>query len=154
MAKTKTITLPVPTDAEPQAVREVTLHELRIGTILDLLERARDGGQGTDPLAALSELLTSGQVLTGLSLDDLKRLAPSDLGTLWEAFQEVNAAFLACSGKRGSWTRRRRSSWTGCGGRLGPPLAGLLPPSPGRAFRRPGIHLDRVHPRPSRGRFG
>jgi hypothetical protein len=64
MAISKTITLPVPTDAEPQAVREVTLHELRIGTILDLLERDKDG-TGTDPLAALSELLASGQVLTG-----------------------------------------------------------------------------------------
>jgi hypothetical protein len=100
MAISKTITLPVPTDAEPQAVREVTLHELRIGTILDLLERDKDG-TGTDPLAALSELLASGQVLTGLSLDDLKRLAPSDLGTLWEAFQEVNAAFLALLRKTG-----------------------------------------------------
>lgn len=94
MAQRKTIPLPVPTDADPQAVREVTLHELRIGTILDLLERAKDG-TGTDPLAELSGLLASGQVLSGLSLDDLKRLAPSDLGTLWEAFQEVNAAFLA-----------------------------------------------------------
>lgn len=101
MAISKTITLPVPTDADPGAVREVTLHELRIGTILDLLERAKGGDQGTDPLAALSGLLASGQVLTGLSLDDLKRLAPSDLGTLWEAFQEVNAAFLALLRKTG-----------------------------------------------------
>ncbi|QLA11518.1 hypothetical protein [Desulfolutivibrio sulfodismutans] len=60
----------------------MTLHELRIGTILDLLERARTAARARTP-AALSELLTSGQVLTGLSLDDLKRLAPSDLGTLW-----------------------------------------------------------------------
>lgn len=137
MAKTKTLTLPVPTDAEPQAVREVTLHELRIGTILDLLERARDGGQGADPLAALSELLTSGQVLTGLTLDDLKRLAPSDLGTLWEAFQEVNAAFLALLRKTGVLDKATAIFLDGMRRKIGAASGG-----PAAAFSGPDIGMS------------
>jgi|GEM_PF-1337651 len=78
--------------------REITVKELRAKDIRKLLEEMERLEKTGDPMEKLDELLP---LATDLKVRDLEELAPSELKVLWEAFREVNADFLALTGRLG-----------------------------------------------------
>lgn len=72
--------------------RQVTVKELRVRDIWEMDQNDTAG------LAWIERLLTA---CTGLTWSDLLDFYPSEIRTLWEAIQEVNASFLATADQFG-----------------------------------------------------
>ena len=87
MRKTKTIKIDE---------QEITLKELRVKDIRKILEAAEN--ENDDALKQIESLLP---LVTDFKFEDLEGMAPSELQTLWEAFREVNAAFLSLTERLG-----------------------------------------------------
>lgn len=87
MQKTKVIKL---------TERELTISELKVRDIYDLIGQA---GQNEGAFfGEMSELLHR---CSGLTMDDLMGLYPSEVEDVWAAIQEVNASFLSLARKLG-----------------------------------------------------
>ena len=72
--------------------REITVKELTVGEILDLIQ-AEDGADNS--IAAFGRKAEAFlQVSCGLALQDLKAFAPSQIKVLYDKFREVNSAFF------------------------------------------------------------
>ncbi len=72
--------------------KEITVKELTVGEILDLMQSE---GDADDSLTAFGRKADSFlQVSCGLALEDLKAFAPSQIKMLYEKFREVNQAFF------------------------------------------------------------
>jgi hypothetical protein len=87
MRKTKTIKIDE---------REITIRELRVKDIRKILESTEN--DASDMLTQVEDLLP---LATDLKLRELEDMAPSELKVLWNAFREVNADFLALTGRLG-----------------------------------------------------
>ena len=75
--------------------REITVKELRVKDIRQLIEKAEDLDKGFEQIEGMLPLATD------LSLSKLEDMAPSELKTLWDAFKEVNAVFFDLVAKTG-----------------------------------------------------
>jgi len=82
MPKTKTVKI----DDKEFTVKELRVKDIR--TILEKAERAEE-----DDFFKEAETLIP--QITGIKLDDIEEMAPSEIKILWEAFREVNADFLS-----------------------------------------------------------
>jgi len=87
MPKTKTIKIDD---------HKITVKELRVKDIRQLIEKAEDLDKGFEHMKEILPLATD------LSLEKLDNMAPSELKTLWDAFKEVNAVFSTWWQRRGS----------------------------------------------------
>ena len=75
--------------------REMTIKELRVKDLRKLIENA---DKSEDIFSNFQEILPS---VCDLEFSDLEEMAPSELKTLWEAFQEVNSVFFDLIEKAG-----------------------------------------------------
>lgn len=75
--------------------REITVKELRVKDIRQLIEKADELDKGFEQMEGMLPLATD------LSLKKLEDLAPSELTILWDAFKEVNAVFFDLVAKTG-----------------------------------------------------
>lgn len=71
--------------------KSFTLKELPVRAIWDLINSGSE--QGQDTVAGVKALLQKG--CPELTEDELLDLYPSEIEELWQAFEEVNSAFLA-----------------------------------------------------------
>ncbi len=76
--------------------REITVKELRVKDIRGLLEMA---DLNEDDMMALIDRFLP--LVTDLKKADMEEMAPSELKILWDVFREVNADFLAVTGRLG-----------------------------------------------------
>lgn len=83
--------------------KEIQVYELRVKDIRRLIEAGKNIDGGEQELAAALPLATS------LAPEAVEELAPSELKLLWEAFQKVNADFLALLDRVGVATLVRDS---------------------------------------------
>lgn len=86
MRKTKTIKIDD---------REITIKELRVKDIRQLMDQAGGGDFG---LSRIGDLLP---MVTDLEPEALDDMAPSEIKTLWDAFREVNAVFFDLAARAG-----------------------------------------------------
>lgn len=86
MRKTKTIKIDD---------KEITVKELRVKDIRQLIEKAEDLDKGFDQIEGMLPLATN------LSVKKLEDMAPSELKKVWEVFKEVNAVFFDLVAKTG-----------------------------------------------------
>jgi len=75
--------------------REITVKELRVKDIRQLIEKAEDLDKGFEQMEGMLPLATN------LSLSQLEDMAPSELKKVWESFREVNAVFFDLVAKTG-----------------------------------------------------
>lgn len=75
--------------------REITVKELRVKDIRQLIEKAEELDKGFEQMEDMLPLATD------LSLSKLEDMAPSELTILWDAFKEVNAVFFDLVAKTG-----------------------------------------------------
>ena len=75
--------------------REITVKELRVKDIRQLIEKAEDLDKGFEQMEGMLPLATN------LSLSQLEDMAPSELKKVWESFREVNAVFFDMVAKTG-----------------------------------------------------
>lgn len=87
MQKTKTICL---------QERDITVRELRIREVYDLLSKAQENGP--EFMDGLSSVFKGS---TGLDLEDLLDFHASEALALWDAVLEVNASFLSLAERVG-----------------------------------------------------
>ena len=72
--------------------KEITVKELTVGEILDLLQSEGDADNSIAAFGRKAEAFL--QVSCGLALEDLKAFAPSQIKMLYDKFREVNQAFF------------------------------------------------------------
>jgi hypothetical protein len=82
MPKSKTVKI----DDKEFTIKEMSVKVIR--TILETAERAEE-----DDFFKEAETLIP--QITGIKLDDIEEMAPSEIKILWKAFLEVNADFLS-----------------------------------------------------------
>ena len=69
--------------------REISIKELTVQEILDRMAGLEENGDLIEAVRPLFE-----KILEGITFEELKRLTPSDIKLLWEAFKRVNAPFF------------------------------------------------------------
>jgi hypothetical protein len=72
--------------------KEIVLKELTVEDILELQDRIGDDTSNAGFFDLVKELLP--KITTDLTVEDLKKMAPSDIEKLIDGFKEVNAPFL------------------------------------------------------------
>jgi hypothetical protein len=72
--------------------QEVTVNELRVKDIRELLKRADEAGREDSDI--FDEIARTMTMCTDLSEAEILDLAPSELKQLWEAIREVNSDFF------------------------------------------------------------
>lgn len=68
--------------------REITVKELRVKDIRQLIEKAEELDKGFEQMEDMLPLATD------LNVADIEAMAPSELEKVWDAFREVNAVFF------------------------------------------------------------
>ena len=82
MRKTKTVKI----DDKEFTVKELRVKDIR--SLQEMAERAEEDDFFKEAEALIPQI-------TGIKLDDIEEMAPSEIKILWGAFREVNADFLS-----------------------------------------------------------
>jgi len=83
--------------------REITVKELTVQEILNILNDAEDAGG--DQIQDLKNLVEKHLMkATDATLSDFKSMAPSEIQQVFDAFKEVNAVFFATAQRLGLGT--------------------------------------------------